>query len=350
MEEATPEHKTEYVKWRVQVYQREQWQGSLLSEYLSQDFEEWSISQLKEVDKDCLRSLRGHLREFGVYVPVGRAIDVATAIKAAIDEELPWPTNDKTPNGPTDFRTTVVKPFLRDKEVDDDDEVDDLPGASTNEDVDPSAVLPPDAPPPCRRGCPRKHPVIVNLNIALAENHSLTPSIEPTFEDARRRELQGLMDRGVFEIVHKSQAHGRLFGSRFVDDIKQCASQRVILTVAALLKFKLMGRDISMAYPSSTTKLIRHVFIKPPKEIGLPGYQNDVIFRDKLITACRGIPACEYACYRPASTIAGVISDLQSSIETYSRRGDIGQPAVLVQDSDQTVEGDAIMFTERPIT
>ena len=52
-----------------------------------------------------------------------------------------------------------MKLFLRDKEVGDDDEVNDLPGASTNEDVDPSAVPPPDAPPPRRRGRPRKHPV-----------------------------------------------------------------------------------------------------------------------------------------------------------------------------------------------
>ena len=33
-----------------------------------------------------------------------------------------------------------------------------------------------------------------------------------------------------------------------------------------------------------------------------PEFRMDKNFRSKLITACRGIPACEYACYNPADT------------------------------------------------
>jgi hypothetical protein len=45
--------------------------------------------------------------------------------------------------------------------------------------------------------------------------------------------------------------------------------------------------------------------------------RNDTTFYNKLLTACRKIPACKPAVYRPASTLAGLISDLRSAIATY---------------------------------
>ncbi len=40
------------------------------------------------------------------------------------------------------------------------------------------------------------------------------------FDECRRMELRGLLEKSVFEPVHKSEAAGRVFGSRFVDEVK----------------------------------------------------------------------------------------------------------------------------------
>ena len=113
VKEATPELKTEYVKWRIHVYDKEGWQGSLLSEYLAQDYEDWTVDHLKDVDKDSLRSFRGLLRDFGVYVPVGRAMNIATAIKAAIDQELTLARRRKATSWPQPIQAVqhTVTPF-----------------------------------------------------------------------------------------------------------------------------------------------------------------------------------------------------------------------------------------------
>jgi hypothetical protein len=45
--------------------------------------------------------------------------------------------------------------------------------------------------------------------------------------------------------------------------------------------------------------------------------KTDEFLHNKLITACQGLDACKYACYKPADTLAGLINDLRSSITTY---------------------------------
>jgi len=48
--------------------------------------------------------------------------------------------------------------------------------------------------------------------------------------------------------------------------------------------------------------------------------QNDTTFHNKLITACQEIPACKPACFRAANTLAGLISEIKSSIATYGKQ------------------------------
>ena len=116
--------------------------------------------------------------------------------------------------------------------------------------------------------------------------------------------MNGLLDQGVFKIVQFKDVppKERLFGSRFVDEIKykdtkpyeksrlvvqahhdtgkttvltqsptiQRASQRLILSLTPSMTTRnLFIRDISQAYIQSTTNLNRLFYIKPPKEIDL---------------------------------------------------------------------------------
>lgn len=120
----------------------------------------------------------------------------------------------------------------------------------------------------------------------------------PPFEESQKKELDDLLTKGVFGIVAKNSIppHQRIFGCRFVDDIKykdglpyeksrlvvqaykdggkqsiltqsptiQRASQRLIISLAAMLTRSLCVRDISQAYVQSKSSLVRPFYVKPP--------------------------------------------------------------------------------------
>jgi hypothetical protein len=48
-------------------------------------------------------------------------------------------------------------------------------------------------------------------------------------------------------------------------------------------------------------------------------YQNDNSLRDQVISACRGVPECNMALYKPANTFEGVCAELRSAIGTAMR-------------------------------
>lgn len=50
-----------------------------------------------------------------------------------------------------------------------------------------------------------------------------------------------------------------------------------------------------------------------------PEIYTDQFIHNKLINACQNLPACQYACFKPADSLAGLINDLRSSIITYTQ-------------------------------
>lgn len=46
---------------------------------------------------------------------------------------------------------------------------------------------------------------------------------------------------------------------------------------------------------------------------------TDRFIHNKLINVCQNIPACQYACFKPADSLAGLINDLCSSVITYKK-------------------------------
>ena len=47
--------------------------------------------------------------------------------------------------------------------------------------------------------------------------------------------------------------------------------------------------------------------------------RTDKFIYNKLINTCQDIPACQYACFKPADSLAGLINDLRSSIITFQK-------------------------------
>jgi hypothetical protein len=127
----------------------------------------------------------------------------------------------------------------------------------------------------------------------------------PDFTSSRQKELDGLLQRGVFEFIKAADVplNARIFNSRFVDQIKlegtpkaykksrlvvqayrddgkktvltqsptiQRASQRLILCLAVRANLDIYIRDISQAYTQSKSQLARDFYARPPQELNLP--------------------------------------------------------------------------------
>ena len=147
-----------------------------------------------------------------------------------------------------------------------------------------------------------------NIKLAIKlRAEGVIRSVNGPFVHSRKKELDGLIGQQVFQVVDITDVPKgeRLFGSRFVDDIKrntegipyeklrlvvqahhdqgkkdvltqsptiQRVSQRLILCLAMVFDNRdLYLRDISQAYVQSSTNLARRFYIKPPKEVDLGG-------------------------------------------------------------------------------
>ena len=162
------------------------------------------------------------------------------------------------------------------------------------------------------------------LAIKLRKEGVITTPGEP-FEESQRKEIEGLMAKGVFDFVQYDElVHGdqRIFGSRLVNEIKgkdetpfeksrlviqafaddgkkwiltqnptiQRSSQRLITSLAPSLilrGFSLYLRDIKQAYTQSTALLNRLILAKLPKEM-IPWFDEGVIM--VVRRALYGIP------------------------------------------------------------
>jgi hypothetical protein len=204
------------------------------------------------------------------------------------------------PSGPTDFRTTVVKPYLQPKPESKNKEDKEKPAEQDNtlQDKQPRRNTHRNKRPPARF---RQN--TVDISIFLQDN--LQPPL-PLYTDSRRKELNSLLKKGVFKLINIADIpqRVRIFNSRFVNQIKdagtdkafkksrlvvqaynnqgkelvltqsptiQRVSQKLILALATTLQdtTSLYLRDISQAYVQSTTRLNRDFFVRPPQELKL---------------------------------------------------------------------------------
>jgi len=240
------------------------------------------------------------------------------------------------PSGPTDFRSTSVRPYLREhqeQQLEGDPAI--APEYQKNEEspIEDAIEGPTRRNPTRERRLPsRFRQNLANLTIAyVAEPEPdieafvsgrfewMTLDKKPDFTKSRQKELDDLLQKGVFQVVSEVPKGARLFGSRFVDEIKnwgtdkafeksrlviqayndigkkevltqsptiQRASQRLILCLATLIdNTDLYLRDISQAYVQSTTSLNRDFYVKPPQELKL---QKGSIL--KVVKPLYGIP------------------------------------------------------------
>ncbi|SLM40545.1 hypothetical protein SS1G_12712 [Lasallia pustulata] len=193
------------------------------------------------------------------------------------------------PSGPTDFRSTTVKPYLTEakeekssQEEQQDHDQEEQDKSSQEEQEDPLQEHP-------------LQPVAPHQNADYQNNAKILDEIKlfecnsPLFTESRQKEISGLLEKGVFKIIDITDVPKgiRIFNSRFINEIKnvgtdkafeksrlviqvyndygkelvltqsptiQQMSQRLILAIAATLQGQLIGLDF---------------FARPPQELGL---------------------------------------------------------------------------------
>jgi hypothetical protein len=215
-------------------------------------------------------------------------------------------------NGPTTFRSTVVKPYYRPDHLWTD------PDAPHAPHTPPADVTVPIAGQPRKRGRPpgsknkrkanvymtKKEEADHELALKLRNDGVITTPGAP-FEASDEQEISDLVGRGVFEFEqYDKERHGgiRIFKSRLVREVKgkttkpyeksrlviqgyqdhgkeailtqsptiQRCSQRVIMALApALLQHEMTMelRDITQAYPQAQTNLQRTILAHLPSEL-----------------------------------------------------------------------------------
>ncbi|KAF7571567.1 hypothetical protein PtrM4_090670 [Pyrenophora tritici-repentis] len=238
-------------------------------------------------------------------------------------------------NGPTTFRSTVVKPYYRDLTTAIDGADQGTGGSPTTDEAiadEPPLPVPPaeatQAAQPRKRGRPpgsKNKPKVQYLSKKEEDDYALAVKLRndgvinvpgAPFEASDQKEIDDLVGRGVFSFeLFDPTLHGgyRIFKSRMVREVKgktmvpyeksrlvvqgyndegkheiltqsptiQRASQRLILALAPALLDEGMVvelRDITQAYPQAQTELFRTVLAHLPKEL-ITKYPKGTIIR-----------------------------------------------------------------------
>ncbi|EDU46200.1 conserved hypothetical protein [Pyrenophora tritici-repentis Pt-1C-BFP] len=238
-------------------------------------------------------------------------------------------------NGPTTFRSTVVKPYYRDLTTAIDGADQGTGGSPTTDEAiadEPPLPVPPaeatQAAQPRKRGRPpgsKNKPKVQYLSKKEEDDYALAVKLRndgvinvpgAPFEASDQKEIDDLVGRGVFSFeLFDPTLHGgyRIFKSRMVREVKgktmvpyeksrlvvqgyndegkheiltqsptiQRASQRLILALAPALLDEGMVvelRDITQAYPQAQTELFRTVLAHLPKEL-ITKYPEGTIIR-----------------------------------------------------------------------
>jgi hypothetical protein len=217
-----------------------------------------------------------------------------------------------------DFRNTVIKLFLIES-INDIESIDENV-QSTSEDVQSSdqsfAITSSFAITRFARArrLSLRYQNLIDIIVFLPNDDSLSNQFEETlsfissftsiFENSRRKEINDLLERRVFELttIENVSRDVRIFNFRFVDEIKhsstsdayekfrlvvqayddqgktliltqsstiQRMSQRIILVLAAIIKHNLYLRNITQTYIQSKISLNRTFFIRSSHELNL---------------------------------------------------------------------------------
>lgn len=167
------------------------------------------------------------------------------------------------PSRPTDFRTTAVKPYLQPEPEEPNEEPDE---ELTEEPTEEPTKEPAASAPPRRSKRTRRSPTKSQQNIAdvlIFINDSLTKPdttifecTSPSFTESRRKEISGLLKKGVFELIDTADVPEgvRIFNSRFVDEIKNAGTDKAFEKSRLVVQaYNDHGKDLVLTVTNHST-------------------------------------------------------------------------------------------------
>src|SRR5712671_2548823 len=286
-----------FVDWRLSVYKENRWKGFDLWESFVDDFESFTKGILDGLGKDRLKTIREYLRKNGVYVRKEARKSIAEGLLGAIHEQTTKTVHD----GPAQITQAIDQLALQGsfgREIANltkfyTDEVK-YSGEQDNFDfkfeIFQNYCL--------RAGVPKQAYIIAVPTMLRG------PALKYYFTHLKDLNLLENVCAGLKSYFEGDEYKRDILSKWNAITLKQVATQE--------------GLDTGQAFQ----KLIDEMW---QLQRGLAkDLQNDTTFYNKLLTACQDVSACKPACFRPATTLAGLISDIKSSIATYGKQ-EIGQ-------------------------
>ena len=361
----------EYVQWRTSYYnQKKEWTVAHVSDAFAADFEGWEKETFDKCEStDILRQLRDTLRNCGIYVKMQRGFAISRALAEVVEEDIPWPTNEAQPppnEQPTSPERQPQPPH-----------------------PPPPTMQPPTMQPPMtmmanrepsREGRTqptkyqelqaRQHTYGRELNMLAKLLHAddlYSGEPQESFDykymifldHTRRAGLPGGETQLAFPMFLKGLARDFYY--------KRCRWMPIAQAIEGIKKrFETDERTRHLiqewekaslqSYLSQGNKTTRQALDELVKELStlqqsLPeAYQPDSIMRDKLLMACRVVDACQFACFKPAPTVTGLIADLQASIAmTEERQGkEMQSKETTMYYTDRRYHGQLQPYRRRP--
>ena len=354
-----------YVKWCTQAYEYEGWRDWVLWEAFQMQFEKFTEEAWNKATLHHVTKLKTCLRSRGVYVEMTRAMKMTKGLYIAAHEEeqAVWPQNElkkqieagpfhsiltqststPTPDPQTKTTPTWTPAWTPTPEPQPERHVSILPPLLVPE-TSPTPVPPASAPPApvpsvlapsTSSGLSREAANLAKLYTEeqkySGENDNFEYKLN-IFNNACKRAglpaegkadnfpqmLKGLALDFFFSTLNNCNLNFdqmcRAMIAHFEGEEYQRATQAKwdSTTLSTIVqKHEGQGKSTEDCLQLLLQELthLRH---------GLePACRSDSYFRNKLISACRGVPACELACFTPSPTVSGFIHQLKSSISTY---------------------------------
>lgn len=310
-----------FVDWRLLIYKENGWEGFDLWESFVDDFETFTKDILDNLGKDRLKRIRDYLRENGVFVQKEARKSIAEGLLVTIREPTPskWPTADDPADDPTADDPTADDPTA------DDLTPDDVALAQVTQATDQLTL---------QGSFGREITNLTRLYTDEVKYSGEQDNFDFKFEIFQNYCLRAGVPKQVYTIAIPTMLRGLALKYYFT----HLKDLTLLENVCAGLKSYFEGdeykRDILSKWNVITLKQVAtqrgldtgQVFQKLIDEMwqlqrGLAkDLQNDTTFYNKLLTACQDVLACKPACFRPATTLAGLISDIKSSIATYGKQ------------------------------
>ena len=181
---------TQYTEWRISVYGGMVWKRAEdLVDYYADDFKDFTRDAFSACPLDVQKRLRDCLRERGIYVRKGHGIQVANELHKAVHEDSPWPESPDDDDDPDEpeiiLRETIPAP----------------PSAVRTTIPAPAAIRTTIPAPPSVATITTFLSLCLELSKRLHAEGKITEG--PPFFLSRRKEIDGLKAKGVFEIATK---------------------------------------------------------------------------------------------------------------------------------------------------